>query len=157
MDAETPITSLLQDALEKARKAARLYLHSARKVAAFDPQRQYGPDDLEPYDALVSRFERVVEVALKFFRTVERFETADTASTVRDCLGLMCKVGILDDVEVWMQMREVRNRIAHDYVPEKIKSIYDLLTATYRPLIEKCITSAESYVASKEAGFDAAE
>ena len=151
------MTQLLTGALAKLAKAAKLYVHSANKVVAFDPGRQYGPDELEPYDALVSRFERAVEVSLKFFRTVERFETADAASTVRDCLGLMCKVGVLGDVEVWMQMREVRNRIAHDYVPEKVKSIYDLLTATYRPVIEECTRAAEAYVESKERVTYAAE
>jgi nucleotidyltransferase substrate binding protein (TIGR01987 family) len=157
MGCETPMRELLRNALANAGKAIRLYLHSARKVAPFDLGREYGADDLEPYDALVSRFERAVEASLKFFRTVERFETAESASTVRDCLGLACKRGLLEDVDAWMQMREVRNRIAHDYVPEKIKSIYDLLITTYRPLLESCLSAAENYVATRAGETDATE
>lgn len=111
----------------------------------FDPTRPYSPDELEPYDALVTRFERTVEVFLKFFRTVETFETAGSGSTVRDCLGLMARLGLVQDVDVWMEMREVRNRIAHDYLPDRIKGIYDLLTVTYRPEVVAALSAARGY------------
>jgi hypothetical protein len=75
---------LLEAAWVKADRAAGLYLHSAGKLGPFDPTKPYSPDELEPYDALVTRFERAIEVFLKFFRTVESFETAETGSTVRD-------------------------------------------------------------------------
>ena len=93
----------------------------------------------------MTRFERTIEVFLKLFRTIELFETAESGSTVRDCLGLMCKLGIIMDVEQWMEMREVRNRIAHDYVPDRIKGIYDLLTTTYQPSITRALAAAEAY------------
>lgn len=133
MASHSPLHDLLAAAFERVSKATSLYVHSARKAMPFDPERQYSPDELEPYDALVTRFERTIEVFLKFFRTIELFETAESGSTVRDCLGLMCKLGIIMDVEQWMEMREVRNRIAHDDVPDRIKGIYELLTTTYLP------------------------
>lgn len=136
---------LLGSAYDKAAHAAGLYLHSAGKVPPFDPTRPYSPDELEPYDALVTRFERTVEVFLKFFRTVETFETAGSGSTVRDCLGLMARLGLVQDVDVWMEMRELRNRIAHDYLPDRIKGIYDLLTVTYRPEVVAALSAARGY------------
>lgn len=90
---------LLGEAEAKVASAAGLYLHSAVKVVPFDPTRPYTADELGPYDALVTRFERAVEVFLKFFRTVELFETAGSGSTERDCLGLMCKLGLIDQVD----------------------------------------------------------
>lgn len=146
MASDSPLHNLLAAACDKVLKATALYLHSARKVRPFDPERQYSPDELEPYDALVTRFERTIEVFLKFFRTIELFETAESGSTVRDCLGLMCKLGIITDVELWMEMREVRNRIAHDYVPDRIKGIYDLLTTTYEPHITRTLAAARAYL-----------
>jgi hypothetical protein len=137
---------LLEAAWKKAERAAALYLHSAGKLNAFDATRPWTPDELEPYDALVTRFERLIEVLLKFFRVVEIFETASTGSTVRDCLALMAKLGLVEDVDIWMEMREVRNRIAHDYLPEKVSTIYSLLLDAYRPIIVTTVTRAREYV-----------
>jgi hypothetical protein len=96
----------------------------------------------------VTRFERAVEVFLKFFRTAESFETAGTGSTVRDCLGLMCKLGLIDQVDRWMEMREVRNRIAHDYLSDKLQGIYGLLIDSYRLVVADAVSSARRYVDS---------
>ena len=148
MASHSPLHDLLAAAFDKVSKATSLYVHSARKVVAFDPDRQYAPDELEPYDALVTRFERTIEVFLKFFRTIELFETAESGSTVRDCLGLMCKLGIITNVEQWMEMREVRNRIAHDYVPDRIKGIYELLVTTYLPTITRTLAAADTCLAA---------
>jgi nucleotidyltransferase substrate binding protein (TIGR01987 family) len=150
MASQSPLHDLLAAAFDKVSKATSLYVHSARKAIPFDPERQYSPDELEPYDALVTRFERTIEVFLKLFRTIELFETAESGSTVRDCLGLMCKLGIIMDVEQWMEMREVRNRIAHDYVPDRIKGIYELLTTTYLPNITRALAAAEAYRAASD-------
>lgn len=148
MGDDANLHQLLEEAEAKVARAAALYLHSAAKLGPFDPSRSYTPDELEPYDALVTRFERAVEVFLKFFRTVESFETAGTGSTVRDCLGLMCKLGLIDQVDRWMEMREVRNRIAHDYLSDKLQGIYGLLIDSYRPVVAEAVSSARRYVDS---------
>jgi hypothetical protein len=124
-------------------RAAALYLHSAAKLGRFDLMRAYSPDELEPYDALVTRFERAIEVFLKFFRTVESFETG---STVRDCLGLMCKLGLIGQVDQWMEMREVRNRIALDYLSDRVQGIYGILIESYRPIVAEAVMVACRYV-----------
>lgn len=146
MSGDGDLHHLLEEAEAKVARAAALYLHSATKLGAFDPTRPYSPDELEPYDALVTRFERAVEVFLKFFRTVEMFETAGAGSTVRDCLGLMCKLGLIDEVDQWMEMREVRNRIAHDYLSDKVQGIYGLLIESYRPILAEAVHVARRYV-----------
>lgn len=146
MSADANLHELLEEAEAKVARAAALYLHSAAKLGPFDPTRPYSPDELEPYDALVTRFERAVEVFLKFFRTVETFETAGTGSTVRDCLGLMCKLGLVHQVDQWMEMREMRNRIAHDYLFDKVSGIYSLLIESYRPVVTEAVNAAVRYV-----------
>lgn len=146
MKSEGHLHDLLEAAWAKAERAAGLYLNSAGKLGPFDPAKPYSADELEPYDALVTRFERAVEVFLKFFRTVESYETAESGLTVRDCLGLMCKLGLAAEVETWMEMREVRNRMAHDYLPEKVHGIYRLLIDSYRPVITDAVVAARRYV-----------
>jgi hypothetical protein len=146
MTSDASLHQLLEEAEAKVARAATLYLHSAAKLGPFDPKRPYSPDESEPYDALVTRFERAIEVFLKFFRTVESFETAIAGSTVRDCLGLMCKLGLIDQVDQWMEMREIRNRIAHEYRSDKGQGIYGLLIESDRPIVAKAVTVARGYV-----------
>jgi len=44
---------------------------------------------------------------------------------LRDQLNRMEKLGIISSTETWFRLRDVRNRIVHDYLPGKIKEIYD--------------------------------
>ena len=45
----------------------------------------------------------------------------------------------LDSLRVWAE------RIAHDYLPDRIKGIYDLLTVTYRPEVVAALSAARGY------------
>jgi uncharacterized protein YutE (UPF0331/DUF86 family) len=91
----------------------------------YDLHQEYTPKEREPYDALADRFVRAVEVSLKFMRSYERYMYAENSDTVRDLLNRMEKAGLITSSESWLRMRDVRNRIVHDYLPEDIKKIYD--------------------------------
>ena len=86
---------------------------------------------MEPYDALCYRFVRGVESAIKFFRTYERAQFAEVSETIRDLFNRMEKLNMISSVELWLFMRDIRNRIVYDYLPEQLKEIYDLLTGPY--------------------------
>lgn len=45
-----------------------------------------------------------------------------------------------------MEMREVRNRIAHDYLSDKVQGIYGLLIESYRPIVAEAAAVARRYV-----------
>ena len=56
---------------------------------------------MEPYDALSSRFERFIEIALnKFFRSVEIHEFSKSSDSLRDRLFMMQKFGLISSVEL---------------------------------------------------------
>lgn len=103
---------------------------SLDKLQPFDPAYPYTPDEYEPYDALSDRFMRAVEICIKFFRSYERLQFAEESETFRDQLNRMEKLGLVTSVELWFRMREVRNRIVHDYSPEKVKELYDDMMGT---------------------------
>ena len=138
---------LLRADFEKLSRAIALVVHSTERVQPYDAERTYDPMELEPYDALSGRFERAVEVALgKFFRSVELFESGIPSDTVRDRLNGMRKLDLIADVELWLEMRGVRNRIAHDYLPEEIKVIYDDITQKYAVELRRLRSAAGEYV-----------
>jgi hypothetical protein len=88
---------------------------------------------MEPYDALASRFERLVEIALNsFFRSVELHQFGKKSESLRDRLLCMQKIGLVTSVELWMEMRDFRNRIAHDYLPEQLSTASGQFLTTIR-------------------------
>lgn len=125
----------------KLAEAARLrFLEAAALVAAsllryrpFDPHVAYSPEEREPWDAMCDRFLRAVEMAIRYFRTVERVQLAVNTESYRDLLGNMAKWGLIEDEETWFRMRDLRNRIAHDYLPEQLRDIYAAIHDIYGP------------------------
>ncbi len=104
---------------------------SLRRVQPYDSSRNYTPDELEPYDALADRFVRVVEIALRFFRTIEMLHEAVASDTLRDRLHRMEKIGLISETPLWLDMRDVRNRIVHDYLPEQVAEMFAQITGPF--------------------------
>lgn len=125
------LSDLAKSAAEKTIKAIDLVDASLNKIQPFDPEKIYTPDELESYDALCDRFVRGVESAIKFFKTYERAQFAEISETIRDLFNRMEKLDLISSHELWLLMRDIRNRIVHDYLPEQIKDMYDLISGPY--------------------------
>ncbi|MBN1114064.1 MAG: nucleotidyltransferase substrate binding protein [Oligoflexia bacterium] len=147
----TPKVQIIHAEYNKIQKAYELFLSSVKKAEKFDPSVNYSPEDLEPFDALVSRFERLVELFMsKMFKAVELFEAGDTGGTLRDRLNLMVKLDIIENADDWVDLRETRNKIAHDYLPDKIKILYEKIGNEYKLLIEKTFKNLQKYLKKKK-------
>jgi uncharacterized protein with HEPN domain len=44
----------------------------------------------------------------------------------------MEKQKMISSIETWIDMRDLRNRIVHDYLPDQIKNIYDLIMHEFK-------------------------
>ena len=117
-------TAICQFARQKALSAIALVEASVNRVKPYQVDKQYTPQELEPYDALSDRFVRAVETSIKFFRSYEILMFAETSETLRDQLNRMEKLNLITETSTWMAMRDVRNRIVHDYLPEDVQLIY---------------------------------
>ena len=127
----TDLKVLLETAQTKAVAALVLLDASLKTLSPYEADRNYSPKEREPYDALSDRFMRAVEIGLKFFRTYERYQFGENSDTLRDLLNRMEKLELISSTILWIQMREVRNRIVHDYLPEQIKEMYDLVMGEF--------------------------
>ena len=117
---------------QKFQKAAALFLRSAARVPALRLEIVDDAIAMEPYDALTSRFERCVEVFLgKYLRSLEFHLMGAAFPTVRDRLQFGLKIGLLTDAEIWLEMREFRNRMAHDYLPDKLVEMFEALRGRF--------------------------
>ena len=60
--------------------------------------------------------------AMDFF--IARFREAAPSESFRDLLQRMEKYGVITGASLWIEMRDTRNRIAHEYLPEELAKIY---------------------------------
>lgn len=68
------LRTLVRSAGEKVIRSVSLVEASLKRCPPFTVRKLRDPDIMEPYDALVSRFVRAVEVSIKFFRSYERYQ-----------------------------------------------------------------------------------
>ncbi|MFV1975887.1 MAG: nucleotidyltransferase substrate binding protein [Candidatus Scalindua sp.] len=122
---------ITEKALKDAINAISLVEASLSDMAPFDARKNYTPKQREPYDALSDRFIRSVEISIKFFRCYEKLMYGENSDTLRDVLNKMEKLNLVSSVMLWMRMRDVRNRIVHDYLPEVIEEIYRSITGEF--------------------------
>lgn len=118
------VEPLLVDSQAKLRAALELVFASAAGYLPFDPDRIYSPREREPFDALSDRFLRAFESSLKFFRTWEWVREANASETFRDLLLRMEKLGLISDLATWIGLRDLRNRVFHDYLPGELAELY---------------------------------
>jgi hypothetical protein len=109
---------------EKMIRGIELLRASVEEFVSFDTERVYSPKELEPYDALSDRFMRSTETAIQYFRSLRLNDEGTDTETFRDLLLYMHKRDLITDPELWIEMRNLRNRIVHDYLPEQQKEIY---------------------------------
>lgn len=142
------MTSDLAQALafnrDKALKTLVLLRASLDDYRRYDPTCSYSPKQLEPYDALADRFVRAVECGLRYMRSLELVQFAEQSESTRSLLDRMEKLGVVSSTPLWMQMRNVRNRIVHDYLPEQVAEMFDLLTRVFAPELLRFAARLES-------------
>ena len=121
------LITLITVARQKVLNTIMLVEASLSRITPYDVNQNYTPEEMEPYDAMSGRFIRAIEVSLKFFRTYERYLFVESSDTIRDLLNRMATVDLITSTQLWVAMRDVRNRIVHDYLPKDIKQIYDAI------------------------------
>lgn len=126
-----PEQILLRAARDRTLAALELLDASVSGFIPFDPKRNYAPKESEPYDAMCDRFLRAFESAVRFFRTYERVVEAAPSETFRDLLNRMEKLGFISAAGLWLRMRDTRNRIAHEYLPEELAKIYQAIVTDF--------------------------
>jgi uncharacterized protein YutE (UPF0331/DUF86 family) len=66
-------------------------------------------------------------------RSLEMAQFAEQSESTRSLLDRMEKLGIVSSAGLWMQMRNIRNRIVHDYLPQQVADMFELLLSRFGP------------------------
>ncbi len=89
-------------------------------------------DELEPWEALTSRFARVTDIFLSKFIRLKVLELdPGFRGEMRDLLDKAEKTGLVTNADQWMKIRELRNKISHEYTTEDLRKTFeDILKLT---------------------------
>lgn len=99
-------------------------------------------------EALCARFARLADMLIqKLFRALDAIELVDEGSLL-DRLARMEQRGVIDSMETWAEIRELRNQIAHDYV---VADLAELQRSVFEfcPLLLGVLDGLAAYAAEK--------
>lgn len=66
-------------------------------------------------------------------RSLEMAQFAEQSESTRSLLDRIEKLGVVSSAGLWMQMRNIRNRIVHDYLPQQVADMFELLARKFAP------------------------
>ncbi|WP_022943227.1 HepT-like ribonuclease domain-containing protein [Psychromonas hadalis] len=108
-------------------------------------QEGLGFEELERFEALTSRFARLADLILqKSIRLIELIEL-ESSGSILDRINKAEKKGLISDSQKYIEIRQLRNSIAHEYDSEALMKIFeDCLTFT--PDLLASVESISDYI-----------
>jgi hypothetical protein len=130
-----PQIALLVQELAGLKLAAEYLSFSLERCQAYlDTTAQNSPEALERLESLTSRFARLADLLTqRIFRLIDDIELVGS-STLLDRIYRGEKRGWLDAAQM-IEIRELRNLIAHEYANDKMPEIFNAVAALSSPLL----------------------
>ena len=119
-------SKLLEQQYQQIQRALLHLKYSYDKVLNLSPDpKNLSTEDLETWEGFIARFARVSDIFLsKYLRTFVLKGDPAFRGSLRDFVDQAEKLGLLDDAEAWMAIRELRNLSAHEYTDEKLLPLF---------------------------------
>ena len=111
-------------------------------------QSEFSFEELESIDSLTSKFSRTSDIYLqKVLRSIWMLLREDTVPLI-DLLNRAEKLMIIVSAEELLQMRDIRNQIAHEYLPEAVpEPASEVVVMT--TLLQKNIEQTEQFLSQR--------
>jgi hypothetical protein len=123
--------------LKNARDALQ---YSYNKCASIGVKSGLSNEEMESFEALTSRFARLSDIIIqKIFRFFDTLNL-ETSGTVRDRINRAEKMGAINSADEFIEIRILRNEIAHEYKSETIHEIFEQVMAL-TPVLLKSVDS----------------
>ena len=115
---------ILQKELKLLADATDVLEYSFNKCSRIGLKQNYQPEELESFESFTGRFARLSDILIqKIFRLIDEIDL-ETQGTVRDRINRAEKKGLIKSSDTFVEIRMVRNDIAHEYLPEAIQEIF---------------------------------
>jgi hypothetical protein len=139
----------LKEVCESLSKAKGQLEVSYKRCEKIDLSKSLKDDELIEYEALSSRFGRLVDMLIhKFFRALDLVELTE-GGTLLDVINRAEKRGLIDHNFDARALKDLRNEIVHDYLLERFnalhKEIYDYVPKIMQ-ICSRCQAYAHKYI-----------
>lgn len=117
---------LLEIHARKLKKAMKHLAYSYAKILKLPDDADLLDDEaLETWESFAARFSRVVDIFLtRYLRTIVLINDPGFSGSLRDFVNQGEKLGIIDNADSWMSIRELRNISAHDYSEQDLNKFF---------------------------------
>ena len=139
------LTAQLNENFEALEKSLDVLNYSFRKCKSLGEKEEYEPEEQESFEALTSRFARTSDILTqKVFKSLFAL-LQENVKTIIDSANILEKLGIVENADDILNIRELRNQIAHEYVEADLNALFmDVLR--YVPAIETVINNLKKYI-----------
>lgn len=122
-DQHEMIIRLLQSEWELLQSAVSTLKLSVQKCQSIVTKENYTFEELESFDSLTSKFNRTSDIfTQKVLRTVWILLHEPFAPFI-DMMNNCEKMGIVGSADQMIEIRDLRNQIAHEYLPDAIRDL----------------------------------
>ena len=132
----TPQKDLSLEYRRKLLKALAHLEYSFNKIQSLtEDTAQLDEESLEVWESFSARFSRVSDIYLtKYVKSIVLKSDPGFSGVLRDYLNQGEKLGVVEDVEKWMEIRALRNISAHDYTEDELTEFFKQLK-NYAPIL----------------------
>ena len=96
---------------------------SVKKVKTILPKKEYSFEEMESFDSLTSRFSRSADIyTQKVLRTIWML-LHEPYDPFIDMMNKAEKMHLIESADVLIEIRDLRNQITHEYIPEAIQQL----------------------------------
>jgi len=147
--------SFARDVLEQLHKAEDTLRYTYQRCLAIGEKESYSAEEEERFEALSSKFARLSDMLIKqAVKTICLLDLEEAPETIRDTINRAEKKGLVASAERFIEIRHLRNDIAHEYAGVRIRDVYrgvlnhtpDLLDSVSRvnAYIERLLLSSKA-------------
>ena len=130
------VKEALQSELKDLIKAAEVLSYSLDKCTNIRVRADMSFEELDSFEALTARFARLSDIVtqkvLRYFDVID----LEDAGTVRDRINRSEKKELITSAKDMIEIRSLRNEIAHEYKPDTIYAIFERVLALTPVLLE---------------------
>ena len=129
------LTDMLQQEWMLLQAAVQTLGQSSLKCAAIAKKEAYSFEEQESFDSLTSKFNRTSDLfTQKIIRTSWMLLHEPFVSFI-DMMNLAEKIGMIASADQLIEIRDMRNQIAHEYIPEAISDLVPEVISLQEKLI----------------------
>lgn len=121
---EQHLWGLLRTELQSLRRAASSLEISMAKCSRLAPSPRQSFEDEESFDALTSKFSRCADILTQKVLKTLVFIVREDAPTFVDRMNLCEKLGAIPSAKSLIEIRDLRNTIAHEYAVDDLMELY---------------------------------